>query len=31
VKDRIALNMVERAEEAGLINPQETTLVSLLS
>lgn len=27
VKDRIALNMIERAEQAGLINPQETTLV----
>jgi hypothetical protein len=27
VKDRIALNMITRAEEAGLINPEDTTLV----
>lgn len=27
VKDRIALNMIKRAEEQGLINPETTTLV----
>ena len=27
VKDRIAMNMIEEAEKAGLINPEKTTLV----
>ena len=27
VKDRIALNMITKAEEAGLISPDKTTLV----
>ena len=28
VKDRIAFNMIKRAEEQGIISPEHTTLVS---
>jgi hypothetical protein len=29
VKDRIAYNMIKRAEEQGIISPERTTLVTL--
>ena len=30
VKDRIAFNMIKRAEEQGIISPEHTTLVSCI-
>lgn len=31
VKDRIAFNMIKRAEEQGIISPEHTTLVCIHS